>query len=37
LIASEKKGGNHPDANFKLFPLVRKVDEYELSRSTAKP
>ena len=37
LIASEKKGGNHIEANFKQFPLVREVDEYELCKSKEKP
>ena len=37
LIASEKKGGNHSEANFKQFPLVREVDEYKLFKSKEKP
>jgi len=32
LMLREKVGGNHPEANFKLFPLVREVDEYLLAR-----
>jgi len=32
LMLREKEGGNHPETNFKLFPLVREVDEYLFAR-----
>ncbi len=33
LMLREKEGGNHPEASFKLFPLVREVDAYLLAKS----
>ena len=35
LLEREKASGNYPEIDFKLFPLVREVDDYVRSRTKA--
>ena len=35
LLEREKSNGNYPEIDFKLFPLVREVDDYLRSRTKA--